>query len=368
MKKLTYNAKLIFTIAFFGIISLISIFSAQKISSSSLGNIFIKQIIFYIIGVIVLIIAYYNKKRITKYSFPIYIFFNFLLLILLFMDVSINGSRCWIIIGPVSFQPSEFMKIILIIIIARVLSKHRSRKNMKKEFKMLLIIFILTIIPSILTFLEPDTGVVLIYFIIAISMILYRGINKKWYLVLLAILGIIGSIILFFLFYKRDLIINFLDNNIFYRLDRILNWQKQSGYQLENSIITIGSSGLFGFGINRVPLYYPEASTDFIFTTFSSIFGFLGNIFLFIAIIYFDINILKICRKKIKKSDEYLLIGLFSMIIYQQIQNIGMTIGLFPITGITLPFISYGGSSLLSYMFITGIILRIYRDNYKYIN
>ena len=368
MRKLTYNAKLIFIIIAFGIISLISIFSSQKISNSSLGNIFIKQIIFYTVSVIILIIAYYNKKRITKYSFPLYLFFNFLLFILLFMGISINGSRCWLIIGPISFQPSEFMKIMLIIIISRVLSKHRSKKNMKKEFKMLLIIFILTIIPSILTFLEPDTGVVLIYFIISISMVLYRGINKKWYLVLLAILGIIGSIIVFLLFFKREFIINFLDNNIFYRLDRILNWQKQSGYQLENSLITIGSSGLFGFGINKIPLYYPESSTDFIFTTYSSIFGFLGNIFLFALIMYFDISILKICKKKIKKSDEYLIIGFFSMIIYQQIQNICMTIGLLPITGITLPFISYGGSSLLSYMFITGIILRIYRDNYKYIN
>ena len=368
MKKLSFNIKLILPIIFFSIVSLISILTSQKITSNSLGNIFIKQIIFYIIGIIVLLIAYYNKKRIMKYSFWLYIFFNILLLVLLFIGISINGSRCWLIIGPISFQPSEFMKIILIILIARILSEYRSKKNIKKEFKMLATIIIIVIIPSILTFLEPDTGVVLIYFIITISMVLYRGINKKWYLILLAILGIIGTIIVLLLFFKRDLIINFLDNSIFYRLDRILNWKNQSGYQLENSLITIGSSGLLGFGIRNVPLYYPEASTDFIFTTFSSIFGFIGNIILFIVIIYFNTNILKLCKKKIKKSDEYTIIGLFSMIIYQQIQNIGMTIGIFPITGITLPFISYGGSSLLSYMFIIGIILRIYHDNYKYIN
>ena len=368
MKKLTYNAKLILPIIIFFFVSLMSIFTAQKITNNSLGNIFIKQITFYIIGFIILIIAYYNKKRITKYSFLLYIFFNALLLILLFMGISINGSKCWLIIGPISFQPSEFMKIILIIIIARVLSKFRSRKNMKKEFKMLLVIFALVLIPSILTFLEPDTGVVLIYFTITISMILYRGINKKWYLILLAIIGIIAIIFVILFFYKKDVLINFLDSSIFYRIDRVLNWQKQSGYQLENSIITIASSGIFGFGINNIPLYFPEASTDFIFTTFSSIFGLIGNIIFLIFTIYFDINILKICKKKIKKSDEYIVIGLFSMILYQQIQNICMTIGLLPITGLTLPFISYGGSSLLSYMFIIGIILRIYHDNYKYIN
>lgn len=368
MRKVLSNNKLITCVFLFFIISLISIFTAKKITSNTLGNIFIKQIIFYVIGLIVLLISFYKKDKIIKYSFWLYLFFNFLLLILLFLGISINGSKCWLLLGPISFQPSEFMKIILIILLAKILSKYRYKKKIKKEFKMLLIVFIIVLIPSILTFLEPDTGVVLIYFIITISMLLYRGINKKWYYIFFTIVFIIVSIIIFFFLYNKDLLINFLDNSIFYRLDRLFNWQKQSGYQLENSIITIASSGLFGFGINNVPLYYPEASTDFIFTTFNSIFGFIGNIFLFSIIIVFDINILKIIKSKIKKVDEYILIGLFAMIFYQQTQNIGMTIGLLPITGITLPFISYGGSSLLSYMLIFGLILRIHHDNYKYIN
>ena len=368
MRKALLNNKLLSCIIVFFIISLLSIFTAQKITTSSIGNIFLKQMIFYAIGLIILLISYFKKKEIIHHTFWLYLFFNILLFILLFFGVSINGSRCWLLLGPISFQPSEFMKVFLIIIIAKVLAKYRSRKNMKKEFKMLAIVFLLTLIPTILTFLEPDTGVVIIYFIITISMVLYRGINKKWYLILLIIVGLMASIIVFLLLYKKDLFIDFLDNRIFYRLDRLFNWQKQSGYQLENSIITIASSGLLGFGINHVPLYYPEASTDFIFTTFSSIFGFIGNIVLFIILVIFDITILKICRRKIKKTDEYILIGLFSMIFYQQIQNIAMTIGLLPITGITLPFISYGGSSLLSYMFIIGLIMRISHDNHKYIN
>ena len=368
MKKVLPNNKIITCLIMFFIVSLLSIFTARKITNSSIGNIFIRQIIYYVIGIIILLVAYFKKKEIVDYSSWLYLFFNTLLLILLFMGISINGSRCWLLLGPISFQPSEFMKIFLIILLAKILSKYRSRKNMKKEFKMLLLVFLTLLIPSILTFLEPDTGVVIIYFIITISMILYRGINKKWYFILLIILGIIIGTIAFLLLFKKDFLIDFLDNSIFYRLDRIFNWQKQSGYQLENSIITIASAGLFGFGINHIPLYYPEASTDFIFTTFSSIFGFIGNITLFIIIIIFDISILKICKRKIKKIDEYILIGLFSMIFYQQIQNISMTIGLLPITGITLPFISYGGSSLLSYMFIIGLIIRISHDNHKYIN
>ena len=368
MRKLTYNLKLISCIFIFFIISIISIYTAKRITNTNLGNIFIKQIIYYFIGLIIMMIVYYKKKELLKHSFSIYIFINILLLILLILGTSINGSKCWLIIGPFSFQPSEFMKIFLIINIAKILNKYRSKKNLKKEFKMLSIVFFIVIIPSILTFLEPDTGVVLIYFIITISMLLYRGINKRWLYLLLIILGIMITSVAVILLYDKNIIINFLDNSLFYRLDRIFNWQKQSGYQLENSIISIASSGLFGFGINNIPLYYPEASTDFIFTSFSSVFGFIGNIILFITIIFFDINILKIIKRKIKKTDEYILIGLFSMILYQQIQNIGMTIGLLPITGITLPFISYGGSSLLSYMFIIGIIFKIHRDNQKYIN
>jgi len=367
MKKVLFNKIIIIIICFF-IISSLSIYTSLKILTINFENIFLKQITFYLIGLIILFITYYKKSFIIQYSLHLYFFINILLLLLLIMGITVNGSKCWLIIGPISFQPSEFMKIFLIINIAKILSKCKSRKNIKKEFKMIISAILLTIIPSILTFLEPDTGVVIIYFIILISMILYRGINKKWYLIILAILGITSTMLLILLYYKNELIINFLDNSLFYRFDRIFNWHKQTGFQLENSMITIGSSGLIGFGFNNIPLYYPEANTDFIFTTYSSIFGFIGNIILFILIVIFDINILNIINHKIKKIDEYILIGVFCMILYQQIQNISMTIGLLPITGITLPFISYGGSSLLSYMLIMGIILRIYHDNLRYIN
>jgi rod shape determining protein RodA len=159
-----------------------------------------------------------------------------------------------------------------------------------------------------------------------------------------------------------------LGENIFYRLDRILNWSNGSGYQLENSLIAIASSGIYGFGINHVPIYFPEASTDFIFTTFASSLGFIGCILLFIIIILFDTSIISLLQKKLMKSDQYILVGLFAMTIYQQVQNISMTIGLLPITGITLPLISYGGSSLISYMFICGIILKISNENKKFLN
>ena len=363
MKKNSLSLKIILCLFFFFIISTLTIYSTLKITNN-LGNIFIKQLISYIIGFIILFLAYKYKKSIIKYSFLCYILINLLLFLLLIMGTSINGSKCWLIIGPISFQPSEFMKIILIIVTANILDKNKDKYTTKILIKAL----ILLLIPSILTFLEPDTGVVIIYFITTISIIIYKGINKKCYYFLTILFIIIVGLFSYLYFFNQELLINVLGNGLFYRIDRLLNWTKGTGYQLENSLITIGSSGLLGFGFNNIPLYYPEASTDFIFTSVSANFGFIGNIFLITLFIILDSILIEMLNTKIKKRDQYIIIGLLSMILYQQIQNISMTIGLMPITGITLPFISYGGSSLLSYMFIFGIILKINHDNSIYIN
>ena len=121
----------------------------------------------------------------------------------------------------------------------------------------------------------------------------------------------------------------------------------------------IGSAGLYGHGYNQTPIYFPESSTDFIFAVYASNFGLIGVILLIVTIFFLDLQILLLARKKIEDTDKYIIAGILGMLIFQQIQNIGMTIGLFPITGITLPFVSYGGSSLLSYMLLVGILLNI---------
>ena len=162
--------------------------------------------------------------------------------------------------------------------------------------------------------------------------------------------------------------LNLITNNLFYRLERILNWQNSSGYQLENSLIAISNSGFFGFGFNQNIIYFPEPQTDFIFTTYMANFGSLGALFLIFVIIIFDTAILRLATKKISLEDKFILLGIFIMLFYGQIQNIGMTLGLLPITGIPLPFISYGGSSLLSYLFIIGIILNINKKRLHYHN
>ena len=151
-------------------------------------------------------------------------------------------------------------------------------------------------------------------------------------------------------------------------MDRITNWKKASGMQLENSLIAIGSANLLGHGINNTPIYFPEMQTDFIFAVYASNTGLVGGIILIIAIIYFDLTLITYQSRTLETIDKYAIGGIIGVLVFQQIYNISMTIGLLPIMGITLPFISYGGSSLLSYMLLLGLIFNISNSSLRYTN
>lgn len=369
-RKFKLDKTTVICISIFFIISVISIYSASMYLSPTLGNLALKQSLWYLIGIIVIIIIIKTKNNFFyKYAWYIYLINVILLTGLLFVAPDINGSKCWYIIkGIGSIQPSEFMKISLILILAKTLdSFHLNNKKptLKDEFVLLIKVFFIVMIPSVLTFLEPDTGAVIIYFIITLSMLFISGISLFWYLLLGIIISIIGGIFFYLYFLKQDLFISIFGSNFFYRMDRIINWKIGSGMQLENSLAAIGSSYITGHGFNKTPLYFPEAGNDFIFSVYASNFGLIGSLFLIIVIFIFDINITKLGKVTVNRIDKYIAVGILSIFLYQQIQNIGMTIGMLPITGITLPFISYGGSSLLSYMILTGLLLNIYNTKEK---
>lgn len=345
----------------FFIMSILSLYNSSKMIS--LDNLIFKQIIWYILGILlILIIKKLGNNFIKDKIIYFYILMNILLFLLLIFAHPVNNAKCWFEIkGIGTFQPSEFMKIALIILIAKILSENKAN-NFKEEFRLLLKIFVILIIPSILTFLEPDTGVVIMYFIIAIVELFISGLKKEWFIALILTILLVVSIIFCIYSINQDLFVDIFGTSFFLRIDRILDWSNKTGYQLENSLISIGASGLFGFGF-KTPLYFPESQTDFIFAVYSSSFGFIGSLILIIFILIFDIGIINIAMKTKNKMDKYIICGFIGVLFYQQIQNIGMTFGLFPITGITLPFISYGGSSLLSYMIMIGYILNIKQKN-----
>ena len=360
MKKINIkkiDKKIILLLIPFFIISIISIYSASNLIDNN--SLVIKQIIWYVVGTfIIYIITKTNIKKIYKYYKLIYILGNLILFLLLLFGKPINNAKCWINFGIISFQPSEFMKLILIITNAIVIHNNNDKKDITIIFKIL----ILTLIPSFLTFLEPDTGMVIIYFIISFVMLFTSKIDKKWFIITFLFLILFISIFLSVYFYNSNTFINLFGTNFFYRIDRLLDWKNGTGYQLSNALIGIGSASIFGFGFNNTPIYFPESQTDFIFSIFAINYGFIGTIILFILIVYFDIYIMNIGKKTNNQIDKYIVSGFIAMLIFQQIQNIGMNIGLLPIMGITLPFISYGGSSLISYMIAIGILLNISKN------
>lgn len=363
-KKINLDKTLILYVSIFAIISLISIYSASMYLSKTLGNLVLKQAMWYAVGILFIFIIYKLKiSFFIKISPYIYLFNVILLLGLLFVGPVINGSRCWYIIeGIGSFQPSEFMKISLVLIEAYIIDKFSSKeKNAKNEFKLIALIFIVFLIPSILTFLEPDTGAVIIYFIITLLMLFISGIRLRWFIIGISMLIIIVASFLAFFFLKQDMFIKIFGSDFFYRIDRVINWQNGSGMQLENSLAAIGSSGILGHGFNKTPLYFPEAGTDFIFSVYASNFGLIGSCIFILLVVLFDIHLIKVGMSS-KSIYKYIISGILGIFIYQQIQNISMTLGLLPITGITLPFISYGGSSLLSYMILIGFVISIYNE------
>ena len=341
------------------IISIICIYSSQNLLSSSYNNLFIKQFLWYILGFIIIFLVYkMDNNYLYKYIYHLYIIGNLLLLLVLFFGTVSNGARCWFNIpGIGSFQPSEFMKIILILILSKELNKD-IKKTFKNELIIILKCFVLTLIPSFLIFLEPDTGIIFIFFSILIVMLFVYGIRYRWFIVFGISISLLFTLFLLLFFKYQNIFISIFGNNFFYRMDRLLDFKNGTGMQLTNALAASGSSGLFGYGIGKTPVYFPEPQTDFIFSIFSSNFGFIPSILLLILILYFDIQILLI-TKNCNKQDTLIICGILSMLLFGQIQNIGMNLGLLPITGITLPFISYGGSSLISYMITIGIVLNI---------
>ena len=368
------NLKILIPIFLLSVISILSIHSALTYTSASLGNLALKQTIWYAVGwLLVLLLVYLKNDYLYRRTWFLYIIGNILLVGLLLFADPINSSRCWFVIpGIGSFQPSEFMKIFLMLTLATMIHNFRSdydNPTWKEEFIFLLKTFLITLIPSILTFLQPDTGCVIMYLVIYVSMIFTSGIRLRWFAMAGAVACGVAGVCLWLYFYKEPLFIKIFGSSIFYRLERIVNWQDGSGLQLENALTAIGSAGITGHGFNQTPIYFPESSTDFIFAVFASNFGFVGVIILLALIFYLDIQILLLARKRIQDTNRFIISGILGMLLFQQIQNIGMTVGLLPITGITLPFISYGGSSLLSYMLLVGILLNISEEKnrtYKY--
>ena len=280
-----------------------------------------RQLIFSLIGFLLCyLISKLKIKYIKKLVIPLYILQLILLIYVLIKQEFINGSRGWINLKFFSIQPSEITKISLILISIYLIKKKRKSK---------LLFLIIYLVPTILTFLEPDTGAVIIYGIIFLTFLPYFF-SKKEILKYSLFMGtlIISFIILYI--YKQEIFIKLLGTSMFYRIDRLTSFINSNNIQINNALISIGSNKL---------LYFPEAYNDFFFSYVIS-----QNSILFIPIIlsYFIIIINLYNNKNIvSKILAYILL-------FQVTSNIGMNLNLTPVIGLPLPFFSYGGSHLIT--------------------
>ena len=360
------------TLVFF-IVSIMAIYSTKRLLPIEYHNLWIKQIIWYVIGIIIAYLTMFlGNKFLYRNAYIFYVIGIILLILVLPFGVTVNNATCWFKIPLIgTFQPSEFMKIFLIITLSRMINDFNEtfhNPDIIEELKFIIKVLIVVFIPAVLTFIEPDTGAVIMYLIITFTMLFIGGLRKRWFILTIILITLFLGAFIAIYYLNQDLFIKIFGSSFFYRMDRITNWQAADGLQLKNSLTAIGSAGTMGHGFNKTPIYFPEMQTDFIFAVFASNTGFMGAILLIITIIFFDLTLINNANKVSSQIDKYALGGIIGVLLFSQIYNISMTIGLLPIMGITLPFISYGGSSLLSYMLLLGIIFNISNENLRYTN
>ena len=314
------------------------------------------QGLFFIIGIIMMLITSKIPYKVYFEKANTLLLISIILLILVIIPgigTVRNGSRSWFGIGSFGIQPSEFAKLTLIIFTSKYLTKNE--KNLKYIKKCVLPILGIVILVFGLIMLQPDFGTGMIILVSIIGLLFVSGVDFKFF-IRLGLIGVVGIVLLIAI--------------APYRLERILSflnpWSDPlgSGFQIIQSLYAIGPGGLFGQGFmnsRQKHFYLPEPQTDFIFSIISEEFGFLGILIvatLFTIIIFKGF---KIAQNSGDKFAKFLAFGITFGLAFQAILNLMVVVGLIPVTGVTLPFLSYGGSSLLITLISMGVLLNISR-------
>jgi len=318
---------------------------------------FKKQAFWYLLAFLIIIVFsqinwnwVLNQKN---FLYGIYFLNLILLLISNFQSSKVRGTKSWIYLGGINFEPVEFTKLVLILVLSVFFAK---RYLISWQFKNLLISFLIFFVPGFLVFIHPDLGSVAILFAIWVSFLFFGGIYKKRFF--------IGFLIFLILCY---LAWNFVLKD--YQKNRFLGFlfpEKDPlgiNYNLNQAKIAIGSGGFWGKGLGQGAIaqfrFLPEAHNDFIFAALLEQWGFLGGIILILTYVFVFYRILTIGKKATNNTFKFLVLGSVVYIFLQTFINMSTNIGLLPVTGVTLPFVSYGGSSLLTIASVIGIIQHI---------
>ena len=344
----------------------------------------VKQAIYYGLGfLIVFIISRVGNDVIYEHIKLIYIIFIVLLIglafdhriyllfgrhVVPFAHMS-GGATSWYNFPGFSFQPSEFMKVILVIYLSKITTEYNDYilvRTLDSELRYVFECMKVVLPVALLVYLQNDSGVVLIILMGVLFVFFGSGIRDQWFIIGVVAIGIIVGIFVYLYNFQPVLFAKFFSTHT---LNRFYGWTDpegtigNQGYQLFYSLLSFGTAGIFGHGFQSVIKVFPEAQTDFIFAVILTDYGLVGGLITIALVTLFDLTILKLGLDSDNETDKYFVLGIFGMLIFQQIWNMFMVVGLLPITGITLPFISYGGSSLLSYMIAIGMLINIDSQN-----
>ena len=335
----------------------IGIFALYSATNESSKEELEKQIMWLVISIpIVIIVTCINYEVIAKISPIFYGIFLILLVGVLFTN-PVNGATSWYDIGALSFQPSEFAKIFVILTFSLVVNK--IQENGKDEISRptrLFLALLVVIVPVLLIAKQPDYGTALAFIVATIFILFAAGIKKRYIFATILIIAIALPLLYFFVLpeHAKTRIEVFLNPN----LD-----PRGAGYNIIQSKLAVGSGQLFGMGYlkgnqTQLGFLYPK-TTDFIFSVIGEELGFIataGIVILYVILITKAIYVAKTAKDDL---GSYIAMGIAGVFVFHMTENIGMTIGLLPITGVPLPFVSYGGSSLLTNLIMIALLLNI---------
>ncbi|KRM86362.1 FtsW/RodA/SpoVE family cell cycle protein [Liquorilactobacillus vini] len=371
---------IIFSVLVLAVIGMLAIYVAAShdTSTTSVSHALLMQFAWYVIGTIaIVVIIQFDAEQLWKLAPIAYgIGITLLLLLLIFYSRSYfarTGAKSWFAIGSLTFQPSEVMKPAYIMMLARVISQHNNEypeHHVNSDWLLIGKLALWSLPVAVLLKLQNDFGTMLVFIAILGGMILVSGVSWKIIAPVASAAVLLGSTAILLVIYGRSILMQIGFKT--YQFDRIEAWLNPSAstsstsYQLWQSMKAIGTGGLFGKGFNVSNVYVPVRESDMIFSVIGENFGFIGGcvlIFIYLLLIF---QMVQVTFDTKNEFYAYLSTGVIMMILFHVFENIGMSIGLLPLTGIPLPFVSQGGSALIGNMIGIGLIMSMRYHNKSY--
>ncbi len=382
-------------------IGVFAVYSATYGPGGAATHYFSRQLIYAFVGILLIFgIAFLPYKVVYNFSYLFYVLSLILLILVLIKGVKGFGAERWLALGPLRLQPSEFAKIATVLVVARYLSQNYRNINHPRH---LLIVSLMILLPFVLIAKQPDLGTSLVFLALIIPMIYVAGISgffmfailspvvtmlvsfnlytfMAWILVISIILFLVSQklsvkVLVFVLHIAVGALTPILWNSLHdYQKQRILTFVQPekdpqgAGYQIIQSKVAIGSGGVWGKGFLQGSQshlnFLPAHHTDFIFSVLGEEHGFIGVFVVLMIFLFLFIYLLYLANQVKSPFSRLALIGLMTILFFHTFINIAMTIGLAPVTGLPLPFLSYGGSFLLTTCLIVGIAMNFSRNRY----